>query len=107
MDGANLFHAGELPRMKEILNEAFDLLGQDIVIAHAKDLNRDGAMGTVAAGNGLLDYGYYLSLLYGVGFGGPLILHGLDEKEVPECVAFLRARLRTSSAATGVKQGRP
>ncbi|MBI3850360.1 MAG: sugar phosphate isomerase/epimerase [Verrucomicrobia bacterium] len=92
MDGANLFHAGELPRMKGILTEAFDFLGPNIVIAHAKDLSRDGEMGNVAAGKGLLDYDLYLSLLDGVGFSGPLILHGMEEKEVPEGVAFLRGK---------------
>jgi len=45
MDPANIFHQGELPRMREILPEAFDLLGEDIVIAHAKDLSRDGEAG--------------------------------------------------------------
>src|SRR5688572_11773921 len=38
MDGANLFPAGTLPRMREILGEAFDLLGEAIILAHAKDL---------------------------------------------------------------------
>src|SRR5206468_2393426 len=32
MDGANLFRAGELPRMREVLDEAFVLLGRDIVL---------------------------------------------------------------------------
>ena len=41
MDGANLFRSGDLPRMREILNEAFDLLGRDIVLAHAKELGPD------------------------------------------------------------------
>ena len=76
MDGANLFHTGELPRMREILNEAFDLLGRDIVIAHAKDLSHDGEAGNLAAGAGVLDYDHYLALLQSTGFGGPLILHG-------------------------------
>ena len=40
MDGANLFHTGELPRMREVLNEAFALLGSDLTLAHAKDLDR-------------------------------------------------------------------
>jgi sugar phosphate isomerase/epimerase len=93
MDGANVFHAGELPRMREILDEAFALLGDDIVIAHAKDLSRDGEAGDVAAGKGLLDYDYYLSRLRAAGFDGPLILHGLEEVEVAECVAFLRGKL--------------
>jgi sugar phosphate isomerase/epimerase len=35
IDPANLFHAGELPRMREILEEAFALVGKDIALAHA------------------------------------------------------------------------
>ena len=33
-------------------HEAFELLGRDIVLAHAKDLNRDGDAGDVPAGCG-------------------------------------------------------
>jgi sugar phosphate isomerase/epimerase len=90
MDGANLFHAGELSRMHEILDEAFALLGADIVLAHAKDLDRDGDAGNLAAGQGLLDYGHYLRLLRQSGYTGPLILHGLSEEQVAGCVTFLR-----------------
>lgn len=93
MDPANIFHKGELPHMREILDEAFDLLGEDIVIAHAKDLSRDGEAGHEAAGQGLLDYDQYLSLLNSVGFDVPLILHGLSEAQVDECVAFLRGKM--------------
>ena len=60
IDGANVFHAGELPRMRAILEETFALLGSDIVLAHAKDLSRDGEAGHEAAGTGLLDYGLYM-----------------------------------------------
>ena len=52
IDPANLFHEGDLPRMGPILREAFDLLGPDIVLAHAKDLTRDGEAGHAAAGTG-------------------------------------------------------
>jgi sugar phosphate isomerase/epimerase len=93
IDAANLFHAGELPRMHIILEEAFALLGKDIVIAHAKDLSRDGEAGHEAAGQGVLDYDHYLTLLRAVGFTGPLILHGLDETQVNGAVAFLREKL--------------
>ena len=61
MDPANLFHAGELPRMKEILDEAFALVGKDIVLAHAKDLDHDGEAGHKAAGQGVLDYDRYMA----------------------------------------------
>lgn len=94
MDAANIFHTGELPQMHEILDEAFSLLGEDIVIAHAKDLSRDGEAGDVAAGRGMLDYDYYLSLLHKTGFDGALILHGLEEAEVQKSVDFLRAKLQ-------------
>ncbi len=89
MDGANIFHAGELPDMQRILKEAVDLLGPDIALAHAKDLDHDGDAGNLAAGTGLLDYSLYLSLLQRAGFTGPLILHGLTEAQAGDAVAFL------------------
>lgn len=93
IDGANLFHAGELPRMAEILDEAFDLLGANIVLAHAKDLSRDGEAGDQAAGTGLLDYDRYLALLHRAGYKGPLILHGLSEAQTPASIQFLNTKL--------------
>jgi sugar phosphate isomerase/epimerase len=93
IDGANIFPAGTLPHQHRILDEAFSLLGDDIVLAHAKDLSRDGAAGNQAAGTGLLDYDHYLSLLHGIGFDGPLILHGLAESQVEQAVRFLQGCL--------------
>ena len=99
MDGANLFPAGSLQRMSEILEEAFDLLGGDIVLAHAKDLDRDGEAGHEAAGTGLLDYDRYISLLASAGYTGALVLHSLTEAQVPDCVAFLRGKLAAAAAS--------
>ncbi len=93
MDAANLFHAGELPRMAEILDHAFALLGRDIVLAHAKDIQHDGEAGQEPAGKGLLDYPRYLSLLEKYGFTRTLLLHGLSENDVPGCISFLRKNL--------------
>lgn len=93
MDAANIFHVGELTRMSEVLDRAFELIGKDIVLAHAKDLSHDGDAGHEAAGHGKLDYDRYLSLLHAYGFRGPLLLHGLSEAQVPGCVAFLRDKL--------------
>jgi sugar phosphate isomerase/epimerase len=102
MDGANLFHEGELPRADVILDTAFELLGEDIVIAHAKDVKSTGEV--VAAGRGELDYDRYLENLRGLGFEGPVILHGLGESEVEGSVAFLRAKL--VNAACSEHRGR-
>jgi sugar phosphate isomerase/epimerase len=104
MDGANLFHAGELARMHDILDEAFELLGPDIVLAHAKDLTRDGDAGDAAAGTGLLDYDLYLSQLRATGFDGPLVAHGLTEDQVPACVAFLRRKLNDEARNTQARR---
>jgi sugar phosphate isomerase/epimerase len=93
MDGANLFHDGELARMREVLDNAFQLLGDSIVLAHAKDLARDGEAGHEAAGSGMLDYDHYLALLREFGYTGPLILHGLNEQQVPTSIAFLTQKL--------------
>lgn len=97
LDAANLFHAGEEARMKDIINEAFDLLGGEIIAAHAKDFrNNNGAIEHVAAGKGILDYDHYLLKLREAGFSGPLILHGLDEADVPGSQLFLRETLAGS-----------
>jgi sugar phosphate isomerase/epimerase len=103
MDAANLFHAGELPHMSDVLDQAFALVGKDIVMAHAKDLSHDGDAGHEAAGHGKLDYDRYLSLLHAYGFKGPLLLHGLTEAQVPGCVAFLREKLARVAATSKSK----
>lgn len=90
VDAANLVPAERLPDQRRLLEEAFELLWRDVVLAHAKDVRADGAI--VAAGRGELDYGAYLGLLRAAGFAGPLILHGLAEGEVPDAVAYLRDR---------------
>jgi sugar phosphate isomerase/epimerase len=89
IDPANLFRVGNLPYQRSILEAAFDLLGPDIVLAHAKDIRVvDGTIHHVAAGTGLLDYPYYLGLLRHLPV--PLIVHGLAEAEVERALAFLR-----------------
>jgi sugar phosphate isomerase/epimerase len=91
IDAANLVRPGELDRQRDTLAEAFALLGDELVLAHAKDVQPDGAV--VAAGRGGLDYDLYVRLLQEAGYDGPLVLHGLAEDEVPEAAAFLGARL--------------
>lgn len=93
MDAANLLSSGDLPRMREILTEAFDLLGPDIVLAHAKDLGHAGENIHTAAGLGRLDFDLYLDLLRKANYDGPLILHHLTEGQVSASCEFLRPKL--------------
>lgn len=95
MDPANIFRAGELARMGDNLEEAFALLGSHIALAHAKDLDRDGAAGHLGAGRGLLDYPLYLSLLQKTGFEGAIVLHqlrGLSDSDIDACFSYVRAK---------------
>jgi len=94
IDGANIFHTGELAHMHAVLDQAFDLLGNDIVMAHAKDLDHDGEAGKLAAGTGLLDFDHYIGLLRTIGFDGVILLHGLTEEQAPGCVQFLRNKIK-------------
>jgi sugar phosphate isomerase/epimerase len=95
MDAANLFDAEDparrLSRSGEILDEAFDLLGGDILLAHAKDVKGSGEV--ITAGKGDLDYALYLKHLVEAGYEGPLVMHGLAEDEVDGSLAFLQRKM--------------
>ena len=89
-DGANIYHKGELARQHEVLTAAIDLLGDDIVLAHAKDIDQDGDAGHAAAGHGKLDFSHYIRELKRVSYDGIIYLHGLQEHDVEGCTQFLQ-----------------
>ena len=92
IDPANLIVPGDERQMSQVLDEVFDLLGEHIVIAHAKDRGADDTFR--AAGEGILDYDHYLRLLQTSAFTGPLIIHGLTEEQVDAALQFLYGKLR-------------
>jgi sugar phosphate isomerase/epimerase len=89
IDPANLFPGGGLEQQAGTLKQAFELLGDDLALAHAKDVRADGAI--VAAGQGDLDYD--LALVHAAGGVVRLILHGLTEAEVPASRAYVESAL--------------
>ena len=91
LDAANLFEHEALNEQHRIVSSAIDMLGDHIVMAHAKD--RDAQGNFVAAGNGVLDYRHYLASLKRAGFYGPLVTHGLSATEVPGVATFLHNAL--------------
>jgi sugar phosphate isomerase/epimerase len=109
IDPANLFHRGDLSSMHEVLDRAFDLLGSEIILAHAKDVRLDGeAIQHVAAGKGLLDYAYYLGLLQSIQtqkHAVPLILHGLEVTEVKTSLEFLRTTIHQAIGRSATCSG--
>jgi sugar phosphate isomerase/epimerase len=92
IDPANLIVPGDVHQMSQVLDEAFDLLGEYIVIAHAKDRGADDTF--YAAGGGILDYDHYVRLLRAAAFDGPFILHGLTEGQIDGALQFLRDKLQ-------------
>ena len=92
IDPANLFHAGQAERIRETMEEAFQLLGTDIVMAHAKELPANGASGSLAPGRGVIDWNYYFGVLARMDFRGAMILHGVAEADVSQGVRFLRSK---------------
>jgi sugar phosphate isomerase/epimerase len=93
IDAANLILPGELGRQSQTLKQAFMLLGDSLVLSHAKDVLADGSI--VAAGQGGLDYELYVDLLRDAAYRGPLVLHGLAESEVPAAAEYVNEHLRT------------
>ena len=91
LDPANIL-AGDRERPPaEVLDEAFALLGDQIVVAHAKDIDAAGRF--CAAGRGIVPWEHCLGLFRAVGFTGPLVLHSVAESDANRAIAFLHVRL--------------
>jgi sugar phosphate isomerase/epimerase len=83
LDPVNLQAGGEAVPAPAVVEEAVDLLGPDLVAAHAKELFPGGA-------GWRLDYEHYVGRLRAAGFRGPLLLHNLREDAVGQAVHLLR-----------------
>jgi sugar phosphate isomerase/epimerase len=98
LDPANLFEVETPARRRALVEEAVDLLGDAIALAHAKDRHPDGGFAT--AGKGVLDWDHYLGCLRNAGFDGALVTHGLPADEAPDVAAFLAGRLQAARTAS-------
>lgn len=92
LDGANLLSSETIDNQRMTFSEAFDLLGPDIIMIHAKDFPIHGNQ-SQAAGQGAIDFPFYLELVQKSGFDGPVVLHNLSENEVPHSMAYVRGLL--------------
>jgi sugar phosphate isomerase/epimerase len=88
LDPANLFEVAPLAVQRDVIARAVDLLGDRIMMAHAKD--RDAAGAFVAAGKGVVDFGHFIGRLRAAGFDGDLVTHGLQVDEAVGVADFLR-----------------
>lgn len=88
LDPANLFEHGTPAEVSAIVEEAIDLLGPDIAMAHAKDRRGDGRI--VPAGQGAVDFPRFVAGLRRRGFDGPLVAHGFEAADAAAVAGFLR-----------------
>lgn len=92
LDPANLFEHGDTAHSRDLNQEAIDLLGEHIAMAHAKDRRADGTF--AAPGGGVIDFVHLLGLLRSVGFDGPVVTHGLNTEQAPAVAQFLKRIMR-------------
>lgn len=95
LDGANIVMCEAETPPAEVLERVFATFGDRIAVLHAKDCDPGGHH--VPAGKGIVPWDQIVRLLRGVDFRGPLILHSLDEQEVPDAVATLRTALNADA----------
>ncbi len=98
MDGANLFDPDDLVNMQSVLAEAFDLLGPDIAMVHAKDITDDLSDKQQAAGTGRLDWRTYFQHIQSVGYDGPVVLHNLGASQVDAASRFVQDQINQRSS---------
>ena len=99
LDVGNLFPEGELPRHREILDEAFALLREDIIIVDAKDNDRDGWCGHLLPGQGLMDYDHVVSLVNKLPLDVPFMMDGVGESaDMEKSIAFVREKMQAINA---------
>ena len=92
MDPANLFQPGDAKpeNVRPILEDAFSLLGEDIIAAHGKDILAGPGTAFTSAGRGIVDFEYFTVLLRRYGYDGPIILHGIkSEAEFSPAIAHV------------------
>ena len=98
LDPVNLLSAENFREQSRIVAEALDLFGDRVAAVHAKDfIFENGALKTVPAGRGQLDYVRLLQLLAETRPPGetlpPVLLEEADATAADECLNFLKMRM--------------
>ncbi len=89
LDPVNLCDEPSRDRRNAVLETAVQLLGRDIVVAHAKDVLTH-ARPRSAGGSSRIDYRNYFRRLKEIGFTGPLLIHSVPEDQLAATIAFLQ-----------------
>ena len=91
LDPANILEGVPANLRQPTIDEALDLLGPAVALAHAKDRFPDGRV--APAGLGVVDWGHFLRGLASIGCCKHLIVHGILPNEAPLVASFLGGEL--------------
>lgn len=94
LEPVNMMHIGAYFRSAELIEEAFDLLGEHIVIAHAKDSfilpdRMSLYLTEVPPGKGVVDYGTYLAGLSRLKYSRVLLIEHMADSEYDGAKRFI------------------
>jgi L-ribulose-5-phosphate 3-epimerase len=91
LDPGNLLTADNFSRQDEVIEEAFQLLGNRIIACHAKDrrLTASGQIETVAPGFGEMNYSLYMRLLQQYKPGAHIIMEEASRQQMAESKSYI------------------
>ena len=95
LDAANLLSVETLSLQDSLIREAAELLGNDVLLAHAKDIDAAGRV--VAAGEGAVHLREFVAALRAAGFDGALIGHGFGPEKAKGVAKVLVELLETTT----------
>lgn len=96
LDPANLISPSTLARQRQIIDEAFDLLGEHVIGLQAKDMDRRGP---APLGQGEVDWDLIAARTASLRQPVPIIIQDASEQDAARSGAFLRERLVSARAA--------
>jgi sugar phosphate isomerase/epimerase len=88
LDAANLVTPETLSRQRAVIEEATDLLGEALLLAHAKDIDASGQV--VAPGEGEVNLMAFTKALRRVGYDDALIAHGFAAEKAGHAAKVLQ-----------------
>lgn len=93
IDPGNLLTAANFAKQDQVIAEAFELLGDRIIAAHAKDryLLENGELGTSTAGLGDMNYELYMKLLNQYKPHVHIIMEEAKEHQMAQSKAYIDA----------------
>ena len=93
LDGANLCNSSSPVGNHHILQEAFELLGPDVYLIHAKEIPAGADTKLQAVGQGRMNWKTYFDEIKAIQFSGSIIVHNVEPRHVDDSVRFVRESL--------------